>query len=98
MLVARRKLLREALGLCDAVTLVASFATAYFVVGWLFGRAFVSFLPYLWVLALSIAIWLVCLRGFGLYSSVTYATRGRLLWRLVRTHFVAGLLLLSAMY
>lgn len=98
MLLARRKLLREAVAFCDVVTLVASFATAFCVVGWLFGRVFASCLPYLWVLALSVAVWLVCLRGFGLYSSANYASRGRLLWCLVRAHFVGGLVLLSAMY
>jgi exopolysaccharide biosynthesis polyprenyl glycosylphosphotransferase len=98
MLVARRKLLRDALALLDAATLAASFAAAYVVVDRLFGRAFVSVLPYLWVLAASIAVWLVCLRGFGLYRSAAYAARARLLVRLVQAHFIAALVLLSTMY
>jgi len=98
MLVARRKLLRNALALCDALTLLVSFTISYFVVGLLFDRDFISFNAYLWVLGLSIAIWLVCLRSFGLYRSAVYVVCGRLLWRVIQTQFVSGLLLLSAMY
>ncbi len=98
MLVARRRLLRDALALADAATLAAGFFTSCLIAGWLFGRRFIAFLPYPWVLVLSVALWIVCLRGFGLYDSATYTLRGRLLWRLAQAHFVAGLLLLSAMY
>jgi len=98
MLVARRKLMRSALALLDAATLAASFAAAYFAIGTIFGRAFVAFSPYLWVLALSVGIWLICLRACGLYRSATYTAAGRLLARLLQCHFVAGLALLSAMY
>jgi exopolysaccharide biosynthesis polyprenyl glycosylphosphotransferase len=98
MLVARRKLLREALALCDAVTLVASFAAAYVAVGFLFQRNFTSFAGHAWVLALILPIWLVCLRSFGFYSSAIYASGRGLVSRLVRMQFIAGLVLLSAMY
>jgi exopolysaccharide biosynthesis polyprenyl glycosylphosphotransferase len=98
MLVARRKLLREALALCDAVTLVASFAAAYVAVGFLFQRDFVSFAGYAWLLALILPIWLVCLRIFGFYSAAAYASARGLVGRLVRMQFIAGLVLLSLMY
>lgn len=98
MLVARRKLLRNAVAMCDATTLALSFAAAYFIVGKLFNRAFVSFLPYLWVLGVCVGIWTICLRGFGLYDSATYPFRFRLMSRLIQAHFIAGLLLLSTMY
>jgi exopolysaccharide biosynthesis polyprenyl glycosylphosphotransferase len=98
MLVARRKLLRNALALLDAATLGASFVGAYLIVGRLFGRDFVSPLFYLWVVGAGIAIWLVCLRCFGLYRSATYHARVRLIAHLLQSHFIASLILLSMMY
>jgi exopolysaccharide biosynthesis polyprenyl glycosylphosphotransferase len=98
MLVARKKLLRNAVALLDAATLAASFAAAYFAGNRLFGRGFASLPSYAWVLAISIAIWLASLGGFGLYRSATYTNRGRLLWRLIQVQFIAGLVLLSAMF
>ena len=98
MPVARRTLLRRIVAFCDAMTLVASFTTAYMVVGFLLHRRFVSFASYAWLIALIVPIWLVCLREFGLYSSNAYASRRDLLGRLVRTQFVAGLMLLAVMY
>lgn len=98
MLVARRKLLRDAVALIDTATLAASFAAAYLITERLFGRDFVSPLFYLWVLGASVAIWLVCLRSFALYRSATYAGSVQLLWRLVQAHFIASLILLSTMY
>ncbi len=98
MLVARRQLLRRALALSDAANLAASFAGAYFVAGFLFGRNFVSFAGYAWLLALIVPIWLACLRVFGLYNSAAYASRYGLLNRLMRVQFTAGLVLLSLMY
>ncbi len=98
MLIARRKLLRQMLALCDAATLVASFAAAYQAVGLLLRRDFVSFADYAWLLALIIPIWLACLRAFGLYGSAAYASSQGLVSRLVQAQFIAGLLLLSSMY
>jgi exopolysaccharide biosynthesis polyprenyl glycosylphosphotransferase len=76
----------------------ASFCAAYFIAVHFFGRAFASLAAYLWVLGASIAIWLLCLCGLGLYRSATYTARTRLLARLLQTHFIAGLLLFSTMY
>ena len=66
MLIERRRLLRQGLAICDAATLVASFALAYATVDLVFGRNFVSFARYEWLLALIVPIWLVCLDSFGL--------------------------------
>ncbi len=98
MLIERRRLLRQGLALCDAATLAASFAVAYAAVDLVFGRNFVSFARYEWLLALIVPIWLVCLGSFGLYKSATYASTRWLFGRLLRVQIVAGLVLLSSMY
>ena len=98
MLVARRRLLRQALALCDAATLAASFAAAYLTVGFLFHRNFVSFANYAWLLALIVLIWLGSLRVFGFYSFNAYASRRGLVGRLVQAQFISGLVFLSLMY
>jgi exopolysaccharide biosynthesis polyprenyl glycosylphosphotransferase len=98
MLVARRKLLRQGLALCDAASLAASFAAAYVAVGFLFQRSFVSFADYSWLLALILPIWMICLRVFGFYSSAVYDSRRGLLSRLIRMQIIASLVLLSSMY
>src|ERR1700694_29466 len=98
MLVARRTLLRQTLALCDAVTLVLSYGAAYGIVGFVLRRKLVSTEDYRWLVALIIPAWLICLRSFDLYSSAAYVSKRKLLTRLLQTQFVAGLLLLSAMY
>jgi exopolysaccharide biosynthesis polyprenyl glycosylphosphotransferase len=98
MLVARRTLLREMLALCDAIALLLSYIAAYGIVGFVLHRKFVSTEDYRWLVAPIILAWLICLRSFGLYSSAAYDSKRRLLARLLRTQFIAGLLLLSAMY
>jgi exopolysaccharide biosynthesis polyprenyl glycosylphosphotransferase len=98
MLVARRTFLRQTVAFCDALTLAASFAAAYFYVGLFLHRNFVSFASYVWLIALIVPIWLVCLREFGLYTTAVYGSTRTLLGRLVRTQFVAGLMLLAVMY
>jgi exopolysaccharide biosynthesis polyprenyl glycosylphosphotransferase len=80
------------------VTLVASFVVAYLYVGSLLHRNFVSFARHTWLIGLIVPIWLVCLREFGLYASAVYSSSRELLGRLVRTQFVAGLILLAVMY
>ena len=61
MLVARRRLLRQAMAVVDAVTLTAGFIVAYVIVGFGFHREFVSFTSYPWLLAPITLIWLACL-------------------------------------
>jgi exopolysaccharide biosynthesis polyprenyl glycosylphosphotransferase len=98
MLVARRTILRQAVALCDAVTLSISFGIAYADVGFLLHRNFVSFASYIWLLALIVPIWLVCLSEFGFYTSTIYRHSRLLLLRLVRAQVAAGLTLLAIMY
>jgi len=98
MLVARRQLLRKALAIADSATLATSFVAAYIIVGLAFERNFNSFANYAWLLALILPMWLACLHLLGLYSSASYATGHGLVSRLVQVQFIAGLLLLSAMY
>ena len=98
MIVAGRKLLRALLALGDSATIGASFVGAFFTVRFLFHPDFISLARYVWLLGPIVPIWLVCLRIFGFYGSAAYASRGTLVSRLVQTHFIAGLLLFSAMY
>jgi len=98
MLVARRRLLRQALALADAATLTASFVVAYVVVGTGFDRKFPSFATYAWLLLPIVAIWLACLAAFGFYCSATYYSKRSLPSRLMRMQLLSGLLLLSFMY
>jgi FlaA1/EpsC-like NDP-sugar epimerase len=98
MLAERKRLLRQALALADAVTLAASFGAGYEIVGVGFDRRFASFGRYTWLLWLIIPIWLGALGIFGLYRSSAYSSRGRLLGRLAQAHTLAALLLLSLMY
>jgi exopolysaccharide biosynthesis polyprenyl glycosylphosphotransferase len=98
MLVTRRTVLRHTVALCDALTLVASFAAAYFYVGFFLHRHFIPSVSNVWLIALIVPIWLVCLREFGLYASAVYSSSRELLGRLVRMQFVAGLILLAVMY
>lgn len=98
MLVARRTLLRQGLACCDTATLAASFASAYLVADSVFRRRFVAFDDYAWLLFLIVPSWLACFWIFGLYTSGAYSSRRSILIRLLRTHFLASLILLSAMY
>jgi FlaA1/EpsC-like NDP-sugar epimerase len=98
MLLARRKLLRGTLALCDAATLTASFVASYLIADIVFQRKFESFAGYAWLLALIGPAWLASLRVFGLYSSAVYASRRFLITRLVQAHVIASLLLMSSMY
>jgi exopolysaccharide biosynthesis polyprenyl glycosylphosphotransferase len=98
MLIARRKILRGSVSLCDIATLAASFAISYFIVGCFLGRGLESFASYQWVLGALLLIWLATLRAFGFYRSATYIKRPGLLSRLIQSQFIAGLGLLSTMY
>jgi exopolysaccharide biosynthesis polyprenyl glycosylphosphotransferase len=94
----RRALIRQTVAVGDAVTLVASFGAAYFYVGLFLHRVFVPSVSNVGLIALIVPIWLICLRELGLYASAAYSSSRDLLGRLVRTHFVAGLMLLAVMY
>jgi hypothetical protein len=96
--VGRRTLFHHTIALCDALTLVASFAAAYSYVGLFLHRRFAPSVSNVWLIALIVPIWLVSLREFDIYTSTIYTSRRDLFGRLVRTQFVAGLMLLSLMY
>jgi len=98
MLVARRRLLRQALALADAITLAAGFVVAYIIVGFGFHRQFTSFTGYAWLLAPIISIWLVCLNVFGLYRSAAYSSSRGVLTHLMQVQLLASLVLFSLMY
>jgi exopolysaccharide biosynthesis polyprenyl glycosylphosphotransferase len=98
MLVARRRLLRQAMAVADVVTLAAGFFVAYLAVGVGLHREFVSFERYAWLLAPIILIWLGCLSAFGLYRSAAYYSKRSVLTCLVQVQFLGGLLLFSLMY
>jgi exopolysaccharide biosynthesis polyprenyl glycosylphosphotransferase len=99
-LISRRMLLRDAVALCDALTLVASFTAAYFYVAIILRRSFLPSVSNVGLIALIVPIWLICLSEFGFYASpINFNPHGReLLARLLRAHFVAGLMLLAVMY
>jgi exopolysaccharide biosynthesis polyprenyl glycosylphosphotransferase len=98
MLVARRTLLRQGLAFSDAAALLVSFAAAYWLAAEVFGRYLDSFAKYTWLIFLIVPIWLGCLWIFGLYTSAAYQSVSTVLNSLLRTQFLAGLLLLSLMY
>jgi FlaA1/EpsC-like NDP-sugar epimerase len=98
MLVARRKLLRGLVAASDALTIAAAFVGSYVLLRHLFGRHFVSFNEYRWLLTIIIPIWLSCLWVFGLYASASYAMPRWLIAQVMQAHFIASLLFLSAMY
>lgn len=98
MLVARRRLLRQALAVLDAVTLMLGLTFSYVIVGVAFRRQFTSFRLYVWLFVPIIIIWPLCLSAFGLYRSTTYRSRNAVLSRLLEAEFLASLLLFSVMY
>ena len=99
-LISRRTLLRDAVALCDALTLVASFAAAYFYAAIILGRSFLPSVSNVGLITLIVPIWLICLSEFGFYTTpINVNTPGReLLARLLRAQFVAGMMLLAVMY
>src|SRR5436190_2254057 len=98
MLVARRRLLRQALAVADAVTLMLGLFVAYTIVGLVFHRRFAFFSFYIWLFVPIIIIWLLCLTAFGLYPSTTYHSGRSVVSRLAQAEFLASLLLFSVMY
>src|SRR6266567_2731362 len=98
MLVARRRLLRQAIATADVSTLIVSSIIAYVIVGVVFHREFGSFRLYAWVLMPIVVIWLLCLSAFGFYRSAAYHSSYSVLTRLVQAEFLASLLLFSVMY
>jgi exopolysaccharide biosynthesis polyprenyl glycosylphosphotransferase len=98
MLVARRKLLRQAVAAVDIVSLAGGLIVAYLAVGFGFHREFVSFSTYAWLLVPIILIWLGCLSVFGFYRSAAYYSKRGVLTSLVQVQLFAGLLLFSLMY
>jgi exopolysaccharide biosynthesis polyprenyl glycosylphosphotransferase len=97
-LISRRTLLRDAVALCDAITLVASFAAAYFYVGLFLQHSLLPSVSNLRLDALILPIWIICLSEFGFYDPPFNPPPRELLGRLVRSHFVASLILLAVMY
>lgn len=97
-LISRRTLLRDAVALCDALTLVVSFAAAYFYVAMILHRSFLPSVSNVRLIALILPIWIICLGEFGLFAPPINTPIRELLGRLLRSHFVAGLMLLAFMY
>ena len=97
-LISRRTLLRDAFALSDALTLVASFATAYFYLELILQHSFLPTVSNVKLTALILPIWLICLGEFGLYTTPINTPVRELLGRLLRSHFVSGLMLLAFMY
>jgi hypothetical protein len=71
MLVARRRLLRQAIATIDVVTLIVSLIIAYVIVGVTFHREFATFRPYAWYSSQSLSS--------GFCASVHSAFTARLL-------------------
>ena len=98
MLPSRRSLLRDIVALYDAAALVVSFAAAYFYLGLVLHRSFAPSVSNVWLITLIVPIWIICLGEFDLYTSPINTPPGELLGRLLRSHFVAGMVLLAVMY
>ncbi len=98
MLNARRTLLKQAVAWLDAITLIASFGAAYFIVNWAFARRLSAFSAYLWLLGAIIPIWIAGLSISGLYRSVSYCSVRGLLSRLIEVQAMAGMVLLSMLF
>jgi len=94
----RRTLLRQLMGVCDALTLAAAFAATFWVCAHLFSRHFRSSADYAWLLWVIVPTWIVALRSFGLYESPSYGSRRGVVARLVKAQAFAALMLLSTMY
>ncbi len=92
---------RQIVAVCDLVTLVASYAVAYwvrdhFLRSW-YGELF-PFAEYVWILWIIVPTWLSWLRVFSLNESVSHASLGRTIIKLFKVQVLAGLALLSVMY
>lgn len=92
---------RQIVVACDLLTLVASYAVAYwvrdhFLRSW-YGALF-PFTEYVWILWIIVPTWLSWLRVFSLYESVSHASLGRIIINLFKVQVLAGLALLSVMY
>ena len=92
---------RQIVSTCDVATLIASCTVAYWLRHWLLRPWYGALLPfteYVWILLAIVPIWLLLLRRFGLYNSVSYTSLRGLFTVLVKVQFLGGLCLLSVMY
>jgi exopolysaccharide biosynthesis polyprenyl glycosylphosphotransferase len=90
--------MRNAVAVCDGISVVTSFAAAYFYVGLILQHSLLPSVSNLRLMALILPIWLICFGEFGFYDPPFNPPLRELLNRLVRSHFVAGLILLAFMY
>jgi exopolysaccharide biosynthesis polyprenyl glycosylphosphotransferase len=97
-LITRHALFQQALTAADIVTLIVAFAASYYLAATLLIKIIMPLTTYIWLLWVIIPVWILTLRWFGLYETLTYSSLSRSLGHLVRAHFVAALLLLSTMY
>lgn len=86
------------MGVCDAITLGAAFASTFWICGHLFSRHFRSSADYAWLLWVIVPAWILALRAFGLYDSASYRPPMGLVGRLIKVQVFAALMLLSTMY
>jgi exopolysaccharide biosynthesis polyprenyl glycosylphosphotransferase len=98
VLVEYASLLRRGVILSDLAVVAGSFFVAYGLRDWISQAGVQPVGPLgsqIWLLALVLVIWLVCLNGFGVYRSFRYQHYTDLLWRLTRAHLTGALILLS---
>ncbi len=101
MLAERSAPLRRAAVACDLVVVAGSFLLAYVLRDRMppAGRGpLLPFGEYLWLLAVTLAIWAWALNRFGFYESFRYRPRAELLTNLVKVQAVGALLVMSVLF
>ena len=94
----RRRLLRQFLTICDAVTLTASLVAAYWLNAHVLHRELRPLAEYAWMLWAIGAAWTVSFRTFNLYDYSAYGSASIIANRMFPAHAFASLMLLSTMY